>query len=134
MRDVPRNPQYRIHGRVTACGFRYCPIGVAAITAHANLRVTTMPQTAHADADFVRDTSPQALEIFYEIQRRRPPEQKLSDAFDLSQGLFDLAMAGVRTRHPEADEREVFLRTVATRLPRELMVRAYGWDPLDHAE
>ena len=92
-----------------------------------------MPQTAlHADSDFVRDTSPEALAVFYEIQRRRPPEQKLADTFDLSQGLFEFVKSGIRTRHPAADEREVFLRAVATRLPRELMIRAYGWDPLQH--
>jgi hypothetical protein len=91
-----------------------------------------MPQPAHADADFVRDTSPEALKVFYEIQRRRPPEQKFADIFDLSEGLFELAKAGIRTRHPAADEREVFLRAVATRLSRELMIRAYGWDPLVH--
>jgi hypothetical protein len=92
-----------------------------------------MPQTAdHADSDFIGDTSTDALAVFYEIQRRRPPEQKLADTFDLSQGLFELVKAGIRTRHPAADEREVFLRAVATRLSRELMIRAYGWDPLQH--
>ena len=91
-----------------------------------------MPRTAHADADFVRDTSAEALKVFYEIQRRRPPERKLADTFDLSQGLFELVKSGIRTRHPDADEREVFLRAVATRLPRESMIRAYDWDPLDH--
>ena len=93
----------------------------------------TIPQTAaHADVDFVRDTSPEALAVFFEIQRRRPAEQKLADAFDLSEGLFELVKAGIRMRHPAAEEREVFLRAVATRLPRELMIRAYGWDPLQH--
>jgi hypothetical protein len=86
----------------------------------------------HADSNFIRDSSPDALAVFYEIQRRRSPEQKLADAFDLSQGLFELVKAGIRTRHPAADEREVFLRAVATRLPRELMIRAYEWDPLRH--
>ena len=90
-----------------------------------------MPQTdVHADAGFVRDTSPEALAVFYEIQRRRAPEQKLADAFDLSEGIFELAKAGIRTRHPDANEREVFLRAAATRLPRDVMIRAYGWDPL----
>ena len=92
-----------------------------------------MPQTAkHADADFVRDTSPEALKVFYGIQRRRTGEQKLADAFDLSEGVFEMAKQGVRMRYPEAQEREVFLRAVATRLPPELMIRAYGWDPLAH--
>ena len=44
----------------------------------------------------------------------------------------EMAKQGVRMRYPEAVEREAFLRAVATRLPRELMLRAYGWDPLAH--
>ena len=71
--------------------------------------------------------------MFYEIQRRRSPEQKLADTLDLSQGLFELVKSGMRMRHPAADEREVFRRAVATRLSRELMIRAYGWDPLQQA-
>jgi hypothetical protein len=45
----------------------------------------------HADADFIHDTSPAALEVFYEI-----------------------------------------LRAVATKTPRDLMIKAYGWDPDAH--
>ena len=78
------------------------------------------------------DTSPEALKVFYEIQRRHSGGQKLADAFDLSEGLFEMAKRGVRMRYPDAPEREVFLRAVATRLPRELMIRAYAWDPLAH--
>ncbi|MEZ5404476.1 MAG: hypothetical protein R2729_32655 [Bryobacteraceae bacterium] len=85
-----------------------------------------------SDADFIRDTDPQALERFFEIQRQKPLEQKLSDVFDLSEGLLEATKAGVRLRFPEAPEREVFLRAIATRLPRELMIAAYGWDPALH--
>jgi hypothetical protein len=92
-----------------------------------------MPQPAkHVDADFIRDTSPEALKVFYSIQRRRTGEQKLADAFDLSEGLLEMAKQGVRMRYPDAQEREVFLRAIATRLPRVLMIRANGWDPLAH--
>ncbi len=90
------------------------------------------PMAKHVDADFIRDTSPEALKVLYGIQRRRTGEQKLADAFDLSEGLFEMAKQGVRMRYREAPEQEVFLRAVATRLPRELMIRAYGWDPLAH--
>lgn len=88
-----------------------------------------MEAPKHADADFVRDTDPKALEVFLEIQRRRTPEQKLNDVFELSQGLFEMTKAGVRLRYPKADEREVFLRAVAMKTPRELMIKAYSWDP-----
>jgi hypothetical protein len=91
-----------------------------------------MPDEPHADMDFVRDTSAEALSIFYEIQRGRSGGQKLVDAFDLSEGLFETVKANIRLRYPQADEREVFLRAVASRVSRELMMRAYGWDPAAH--
>lgn len=86
----------------------------------------------HPDADFARDTSPEALERFYEIQRQRTPEQKLQDVFDLSEGLIALTEAGMRQRYPQASDREIFLRAAATRIPRDLMIKAYGWDPAEH--
>lgn len=91
-----------------------------------------MPQKPHADVDFARDTSAEALAVFYEIQRKRTVGQKLADVFDLSEGLFETAKAGIRLRYPEVDEREVFLRAVASRVSRELMIQAYGWDPAMH--
>jgi hypothetical protein len=87
---------------------------------------------AHEDRDFVRDTSPEALEVFYEIQRRRSREQKWNDAWALTQGLWNATLAGVRLRYPEATDREVFLRAVSVRTPRGLMIKAYGWDPAEH--
>lgn len=87
---------------------------------------------SHADADFLRDTDPKALEVFLEIQRSRTPEQKLNDVFGLSQGLFEMTKAGIRLRYPQANEREVFLRAVATKTPRDIMINAYGWDPVLH--
>jgi hypothetical protein len=54
------------------------------------------------------------------------------DVFDLSGGLFETVKAGIRLRYPKADERQVFLRAVASRVPRELMIRAYSWDPAMH--
>jgi len=82
----------------------------------------------HEDRDFARDTSPEALEVFYEIQRRIPMSQKADDVFALSEGLMEAQKAGVRLRHPGADEREVFLRTMVLRVGREMVRKAYGWD------
>ena len=86
----------------------------------------------HADADFVRDTDLRAMEVFLALQRNRSLSDKLQDVFDLSDGLLELSNSGVRLRHPEASEREVLLRALAARLPRDLMIRVYGWDPATH--
>ena len=42
------------------------------------------------------------------------------------------AEAGVRLRYPDATDREVFLRAASLRIPRDLMIAAYGWDPESH--
>ena len=63
-----------------------------------------------------------------------PPGDKLKLTLDLSQFALQMSEAGVRARYPQADDREVFLRTAALHLSRDLMVRAYGWDPHEHEE
>ena len=45
----------------------------------------------------------------------------------LSRGY--LAEAQERELHPDADDREIFLRVVARRLDRDTMKRVYGWSP-----
>jgi hypothetical protein len=46
--------------------------------------------------------------------------------------MIQLAEAGVRLRYPNISEREVFLRAAALRIPRDLMIKAYGWDSDAH--
>jgi hypothetical protein len=75
------------------------------------------------------DTTPEAMAAWLEILRRADPGEKLAMALDLSNLALSLSEGGVRLQHPSADEREVFLRAAARRIPRELMIRAYGWDP-----
>jgi hypothetical protein len=91
-----------------------------------------MAKSPHPDVDFLRDTDKKALEVFFDIQSRRTKEQKLQDVFELSQGLFEMTKAGIRLRYPNADEREVFLRAVALKTPRESMIKAFRWDPTRH--
>jgi len=54
---------------------------------------------------------------------------RLVDA--LSRDCERLALAGIRERHPEASARESLLRLGALRIERELMIRAFGWDPAE---
>lgn len=82
--------------------------------------------------DFAADTTPEALAVFYELQRQRTPSQKLNDVFELTEWMIANAEAGVRLRYPDATDREVFLRAASLRIPRDLMIAAYGWDPESH--
>lgn len=76
-----------------------------------------------------RDTSTQAEAVQIELWRRMSPAQKASQLSQLCLCVQQLALAGLRSRYPEANEQELFLRLAATRLDRETMVRVYGWDP-----
>ena len=75
------------------------------------------------------DTNPATMEVLVELHRKMPVAQKLARVFELSDMLLGASAADVRRCHPEAGEREVFLRMAARRLDRELMIRAYGWNP-----
>jgi hypothetical protein len=69
------------------------------------------------------------MEVFVELHRRMPVSRKVALVFEWTDMLLRLSLDNVRRCHPEAGEREVFLRAAARRLDRDLMMRAYGWHP-----
>ncbi len=75
------------------------------------------------------DTDPRAMEVWLDLLRRMPAGEKLGATLNASQFLLQLYEMGVRRLHPDANDREVLLRVAARHLPRELVIRAYGWDP-----
>jgi hypothetical protein len=81
-----------------------------------------------------RDTDPEALEVWLDLQRKMPPGEKLAAVLHASEWVLQLYEMGVRKLHPDADDREVLMRVAARHLPRQLMIDAYGWDPAEHGE
>jgi hypothetical protein len=75
------------------------------------------------------DTDPRAMEVWLELLRQKPPGERLATTLGLADLALKMAEAGVRKMHPQAPDREVFLRVASRHLPRELMIRAYAWDP-----
>jgi hypothetical protein len=57
------------------------------------------------------------------------PGDKLASALEYTTFVMTLSEHGVRMQYPDASDREIFLRAAARRLGRDLMIRAYGWDP-----
>jgi hypothetical protein len=47
----------------------------------------------------------------------------------LTQAVHRLALADIRRRHPQADERERRLRLVSRWIDADTMRRAFEWDP-----
>ena len=80
-------------------------------------------------ATWFSDTDPKALQVFVDIHRQMSVSERLRQVFDLSDFNRKLQLRDVKIQHPDADEREVFLRVAARSLDRELMLRAYGWAP-----
>lgn len=46
----------------------------------------------------------------------------------LTLAVQELAFAGMKLRHPEADDDEIWLRLAANRLGRALVKKVYGFD------
>jgi len=84
------------------------------------------------DSEAYSDTDPQALQVWLNLLRKMSPSEKIATVFDLTRFARGMAELGVRSRYPNASEREVFLRTAALYLSREQMIRAYQWDPQEH--
>lgn len=66
------------------------------------------------------DTSPEAAAIQIEIFRRMTPEQRLRLALEMSESMRNVALAGLRSRRPELNEKE---------LSNELTRIMYGFAP-----
>lgn len=75
------------------------------------------------------DTTREIEEFLFAAYRRMSSSEKLARIGALGEMVESVALAGLRARYPEADERELRLRLAARQIPRELMVAAYGWDP-----
>ncbi len=73
-----------------------------------------------------------AEEVWIEGLRAAPSWRKAEMVRSLNAAVEELALAGLRLRHPVADLPELRLRLAALRLPRETMIRVFGWDPATH--
>lgn len=79
----------------------------------------------------MNDTSPAASARYHELLRAMGPERRLETAMALSRGVRELAMAGLRSRHPNADEQELRVRLTVRLYGREAAIRLFGSIPED---
>lgn len=95
-------------------------------------RTVRAPTRAVCYASFVnrpiRDTHPDVDAMRIEAYRRMTPTQKLEIVCALNEAVRQLALADIRRRHPNADERELRLRLASRSLPPKLLLDAFGWD------
>lgn len=75
------------------------------------------------------DTTPKAQRMHFELIRQLPGWKRLTLAFELTQATRQLVLADIRHRFAEASEEEIRRRFIARVLPREDVIRVYGFDP-----
>ncbi len=57
------------------------------------------------------------------------PAQKFALVNAMTKTVRQLALAGIRLRHPGIDDREAMLRLAAMSVDRATLKKAFGWDP-----
>jgi len=72
------------------------------------------------------DTTPEAWHLLLDLQRKMSASERLQCALEWSEVIRGFFEAGLRSRYPNADERELFLRAAKINLGAELFERAYG--------
>jgi hypothetical protein len=75
------------------------------------------------------DTDPEAERVQLEIYRRMPPWKKMQLVLEANDASRAFVLAGIRSRHPDASEKEIRRRFLGTWLGEELATEVYG--PLD---
>ena len=73
------------------------------------------------------DTSFDAERFLVRRYRVMSPADKVHIFRQLSQTAQELALAGLRRRHPEASPRELQLRLAAMRLDEQTVRAVFGW-------
>lgn len=79
----------------------------------------------------MRDTPESANRRYHELLRARPPHERLAQAMALSRMTHELAMAGLRARHPDASPEELRVRFAVRLYGRDVAVRLFGSVPPD---
>ncbi len=72
------------------------------------------------------DTTPEARRVQYDIYRKMSPARKLELICDAYHTGKQLAMAGLRMRHPQAGEQEIWWLWAEQHLGKELFEQVYG--------
>jgi hypothetical protein len=75
------------------------------------------------------DTPPEVAALLVAGYRRMSPGQKLRRVVELNRAVEAMARARLRRRYRDLDEATLRLRLAALRIPRDLMIAAFAWDP-----
>jgi len=75
------------------------------------------------------DTDPAMERYLFDRLRALPPWRKAEMISASTRAACELAMVGLRQRHPTANDVELRKRFAALTLGREASIALFGWDP-----
>jgi hypothetical protein len=75
------------------------------------------------------DTTPETERALIKMLRSAPAWKRAEQLAGLIHARNVLILSDLRRRYPEAGAEELRLRLAARLLPREDVVRVFGWDP-----
>ena len=78
-----------------------------------------------------RDTGSSAFDRYHQLLRAQAPQERLEQANALSRAVRELAVAGLRTRHPDATPEEIRVRLTVRLYGRSVARRLFGRVPAD---
>jgi hypothetical protein len=76
---------------------------------------------------FPGDTSPDVLRRQFALYANMTAADRARSVSQVTLYVNELAMAGLRHRHPSASEDELQLRRAVIRIGEDLVARAYDW-------
>ena len=79
----------------------------------------------------MKDTRREADERYHALLRSQKPSDRLAQASALSRSVRDLALAGIRARHPHANDAELRARLIVRLYGRAIATRLCGEVPAD---
>jgi len=79
----------------------------------------------------VQDTAPAAKARYYELLRSLPADRRMQAMLRLSRAVRELALAGIRERHPTATDAELRVRLTVRVYGRDVARRLFGSVPAD---
>ena len=75
------------------------------------------------------DTSSDVDQRVFGRLREMTTEEKIRHLDSAIHFVEEVAVAGIRSRHPHASPEAIRMRLIAQRLDRATMIRVYRWDP-----
>ena len=91
--------------------------------------MTTIPTVPRGYVPQSLDTSPDVDRRLFDRLHVMTEAEKCRHLDAAIHFVEEIAIAGIRVRHPNASPEAVRLRLIAQRLDRATMIRVYGWDP-----